>query len=130
MASPQHLDALIGQALECASEAAGEVRALGLSPVDDYLKLIGAVTVNFWDLREKLYDAHPEVKRDFVKEYEVDEKRFNALTALNNQASLAESAGRIEDAAAGFQQLLDKSAFGFFKLCAEAGLYRTANAKK
>jgi hypothetical protein len=125
MASNQHLDAVIGEALECANEAALEVRELGLAPVDRHLKSIGHAINALWEVREALYKAHPEVKRDFVAESEVDEARFNALCALHDRACETERAGNQAEAATLFKQLLQESKFGFFKLCAEAGLFRT-----
>ena len=129
MASNQHLDAVIGEALECANEAALEVRELGLAPVDRHLKSIGLVVASLWEVREALYRAHPEVKRDFVAESEVDEARFNTLCALHDRACETERAGNHAEATTLFKQLHHESKFGFFKLCAEAGLFRTSNAR-
>jgi hypothetical protein len=127
MASNQHLDALIGEALECASEAALEVRELNLAPVDRHLKSLGHVVNSLWEVREALYRAHPEVKRDFVAESEADEARFNTLSALHNRACEIERAGNHTEAAALFKQLHEQAKFGFFKLCAEAGMFRTSS---
>ena len=130
MASNQHLDAVIGEALECANEAAAEVRALGLAPVNLHLKSIGHAVSSLWEVREALYRAHPEVKRDFVVESEVDEARFNILCALHDRACETELGGNYTGAAVLFKQLYEQSKFGFFKLCAEAGLFRTSKARK
>ncbi|WP_171088947.1 hypothetical protein [Usitatibacter rugosus] len=130
MASNQHLDAVIGEALECATEAAAEIRELGLAPVDRHLRSIGDAVNSLWEVREALYRAHPEVKRDFVAESEVDEARFEALCALHNRACETERAGNHAEAATLFKQLHEQSKFGFFKLCAEAGLFRTDDAHK
>jgi hypothetical protein len=116
---------LIGEALECATEAGRKVRELGLEPPSSYLHKIGVAVHELWEIRDALYKLHPDIKRDFVSESEVDEIRFNALTALHAEALAAEADGRIAEAAAKFQQLLADSKFGFFKLCAEAGLWRT-----
>ena len=130
MANPKYLDALIGQALECANEAAREVRELPLDPADVHVRKIGNAIVELWELRDALYKAYPEIKRDFVVESQVNEERFVALDSLHVEALAAESAGRTQEAAATFARLRAEASFGFFKLCAEAGLYRTQNAKK
>src|SRR5260221_3314341 len=121
MASNQHLDAVIGEALECATEAATQVRELGLAPVDRHLKSLGHAVGALWEVREALYRAHPEVKRDFVAEAGVDEARFNALSALHDRACETERAGNHAECAMLFKQLHRQSRFGVFKLCAEAG---------
>jgi hypothetical protein len=130
MASNQHLDAVIGEALECANEAAAQVRELNFAPLDRHLKSLGHAISSLWEVREALYRAHPEVKRDFVAEFENDELRFNALSALHDRACDAERCGNHTEAAELFKQLHEQSKFGFFKLCAEAGLFRTSNAHK
>jgi hypothetical protein len=130
MATPQHLDALIGEALECANEAAREIRELSLNPHSSYLHKIGTVVLELWEVRSALYKIHPEIKRDFVSESETDEDRFNAMMSLQEGAVKAESEGRFLDAEAAFQRLHTESKFGFFKLCAEAGLWRTQNGQK
>jgi hypothetical protein len=130
MPSYQHLDALIGEALECADDAAGVIRDLELSPVDRHLKKIGEAILALWEVRDALYKAHPEVKRDFVAEYEVNEARYNALLAIQNDAAQAEKVGHTEEAARLYQRLLYEAKFGFFKLCAEAGMYRNSSDGK
>jgi hypothetical protein len=128
MASPEHLDALIGQALECASEAARQLRELNLDPVDKHLHSIGRAANELWELREHLYEVFPGIKRDFVEESEVDEHRFNQLSALYNRALIAEQGDDKVEAAILFERLRTEAVFGFFKLCAEAGLYRISKA--
>jgi hypothetical protein len=130
MPSYQHLDALIGEALECADDAAGVVRDLQFAPVDRHLKKIGEAIVALWEVRDALYKACPELKRDFVAEYELDESRYNALLAIQNEADEAEKRGRVAEAARLYQNLLAEAKFGYFKLCAEAGIYRNSRNGK
>lgn len=129
MPSERHLDTLIGEALECANEAAAQVRDLRLEPLDRYLRSIGHAVNSLWEVREALYKVHPELKRDFVSEYELDETRYNSLLAIHDQAEEAERSGNLAEAARLFRQLYAQATYGFFKLCAEAGLYRTSNGK-
>jgi hypothetical protein len=130
MSNPKYLDALIGQALECIDEAAREIRELPLEPTNVHVRKIGNAVLELWELRDALYKVHPEIKRDLVVESEMDEARFEALSSLHAEALAAESAGRVREAAATFERLQTDASFGFFKLCAEAGLYRTRNASK
>ena len=130
MPSEKHLDILIGEALECANEAAAQVRALHLEPLSRYLKSIGHAVNSLWELRETLYKEHPELKRDFVSEYELDEARYNSLSAIHDAACQAERSGNLPEAARLFEELRADATYGFFKLCAEAGLYRTLNGGK
>lgn len=64
------------------------------------------------------------MKRDFVQESESDPGRFEALTQVLNEASEDESAGRLDMAADGYRHQLREAQFGFFRRCAEAGLFR------
>jgi hypothetical protein len=129
MASHAHLDMLLGQTLECLNEAAGQVRELELEPVKDNLMYIGRAIEEVWGLRERLYAMHPEVKRDFVQESEADPTRFEALTQVLTRASEDEAAGRLDAAADGYRRLLGEAQFGFFRRCAEAGLFRVASTQ-
>ncbi len=127
MKTPAHLDSLIGEALECLNEAARGVRDLKIEPVDDNVKKFGAAIIELWEVRERLYTIKPELKRDFVVESEVNPERYEALLKVHEAAALAESNGNLQQAKILFKKLLDESKFGFFKLCAEAGLYRIDN---
>lgn len=102
------------------------VRALPLQPVDRHLRLLGNIIIQLWEVRDALSRAHPEVGRSAaMDECETDEQRFLALDDLHAEALAAESAGAMSQAAALFERLLTEASFGHFKLCAEAGLYRT-----
>jgi hypothetical protein len=127
MRNPAHLDALIGEALECLNEAARAVRELPVDPVDDNLQKLGAAIIEVWGVRERLYALRPDLKRDFVVESEVNIERYDTLSKDFEAAALAEREGNLEQATVLFRKLLDESKFGFFKLCAEAGLYRLGN---
>jgi hypothetical protein len=129
MPSYAHLDALIGQALECLNQAAAEIRDLPFEPATDNVRKIGEATYQLWELRQQLYREHPEAKRDFVVESELNEARFEHLSELLAEASAAETDGRREAAIALFSQLRSESQFGFFQRCAEAGLYRLSHVE-
>ncbi len=129
MASLEHLDLLLGEALECIDKAAPEVRELALPESDSRqaLQYIGNAVGQLWGIRDELlYKLKPELKRDFVKEMEQDKKRWEELNEINLKARTAESNGEIEKAMSLFKELLTTSRFGYFRLLAEAGLYRVS----
>jgi hypothetical protein len=130
MASFEHLDLLIGQALECMDGAAGEIRDLSLYNQKELLKKIGLSIYELWEVRNSIYEIKPELKRDFLKKYEQDKARYEELSELHRQAYAAEKAGEDLTARNLYQKLMDASRFGFFRLLAEAGLYRVSQSEK
>lgn len=129
MASLEHLDLLLGEALECIVDAAHEVRELALSEPDSEKALlyIGNAVGQLWGIRDEiLYKLKPALKRDFLIEIEQDEKRWEELDEIHSKARTAESSGEIDEAMSLFSELLTTSRFGFFRLLAEAGLYRVS----
>jgi len=124
MVSLEHLDLLVGEALERIDEAAYEVRKLGIPDRDEILRHIGNVVGQLWGVREILYKIKPGLKRDFVKEIEQNKMRWEELNEIALKASTAERNGEINDAMNLFNKLLITSRFGYFRLLAEAGLYR------
>jgi len=130
MASLEHLDLLLGQALECVDEAAHEVRELGIPEREEFLRYIGSVVGQLWGVREILYKIKPELKRDFVKEIEQNKTRWEELHEIALKAGTAEGNGKINDAMNLFNELLTTSRFGYFRLIAEAGLYRLSKMQE
>ena len=127
MKSYEHLDLLLGQALECMDEAAGEVKALSVINQKEWLKHIGRSIVELWELRDAIYEKKPELKRDFVTEFSNDKQRYEDLHIIYRKAAEAEDSGDFDTAINHYKELLETSKFGFFKLIAEAGLYRSIN---
>jgi hypothetical protein len=130
MASFEHLDLLIGEAIECMDGAAGEIRNLSLYNQKELLKKIGLSIYELWEVRNSIYEIKPELKRDFINEYEQDKARYEELSKLHRQARAAEKAGEALSARNLYQKLMDVSSFGFFRLLAEAGLYRVSQSEK
>jgi tetratricopeptide (TPR) repeat protein len=129
MATLEHLDLLLGEALECMEEAAHEARGLALLEPDNgqILRYIGNALGQLWGIRDEiLYRLKPELKRDFVKEIEQDKTRWEELNEIHEKAYLAESKGEIHEAMSLFNKLLTASRFGYFRLLAQAGLYRVS----
>ena len=129
MATFEHLDLLLGQALECIEEAASEIRELSLVKQKEMLKHIGRSIVELWEVRDLIYEIRPDIKRDFAKEYSKDQQRFEDLNLIQRKAAEAEKGGDYELAINIYNDLLSKSKYGFFKLLAEAGLYRSMALK-
>lgn len=130
MNSIEQLDLLLGQALENIMGAADEIRSLGLQESDAYIKHIGKATMELWDIRESLYALRPDIKRDFLSELESDPARYEQLSQLHQQAMVAETSGDMGSARTFYQELRERSKYGWFTLLAEAGLYRTSEKGK
>jgi len=130
MGSLEHLDLLLGEALECMDEAAGEVREIIAVNQKDCLRRLGRAIAELWEIREEIYGVRPDLKRDFAEEYEQDKERYEKLQQQHKRAAVAEKQGELELARKLYQELLDTSGFGFFRLVAEAGLYRVSKIEK
>jgi hypothetical protein len=89
--------------------------------------MLGRVISGIWNVRSEIYNIHPEIKPDFVKEYENDEKRYQYLNGIAKKAFEMESCGNINGAMDAYEELYSNSSFGHFRFVAEAGLYRTKN---
>ncbi|MEW6296041.1 MAG: hypothetical protein AB1467_07205 [Candidatus Diapherotrites archaeon] len=129
MSSLEHLDLLLGEALESIMGASSEVKGLTMIDQKETLMLLGRIVCELWDIRDKIYFLKPELKRDFVREYEEDEQRYEKLKDLQMQAYEAENIGHIDYAISLYKELFEISRFGYFRLLAEAGLYRLSKMR-
>jgi hypothetical protein len=129
MASLNHIDMLLGESLECIDEAAGEIRDIDFPDQRETLKQLGRTICELWEVRERIYKIRPDLKRDLVIEYEKDKQRFEELDDLKNRALGAEKNSATEEARGLYQTLLATSRFGYFRLLAEAGLYRVSKGR-
>ncbi len=66
------LDILLGEALGCLNEAAGLVRDIPELEDKPNLSDLGKAIAHAWEVRNRVHTQWPELKPDFVKEYEVD----------------------------------------------------------
>jgi hypothetical protein len=130
MRSYEHLDLLLGQALECIDDAASEIKELSIFNQKDLLKHIGRSILELWEIRDAIYEIKPDIKRDFVTEYSKDKQRYEDLSDLHRKAIKSEEAGDYESAISLYNELLSKSKYGFFKLLAESGLFRSMSTNK
>lgn len=124
MASLTHLDVLLGASLEQLMEAASEIRGLDELDQKASIKRIGMAVLEIWAIREEIYRINPTLKRDFVREYDQDKERYESLDELFQRAAEFEDNMEMDSARRLYQELLKKSRFGYFRLLAEAGLYR------
>ena len=85
MASFEHLDLLLGQALECMDEAAGEIRDLSIYNQKELLNKIGLSIYELWEVRNMIYEIKPQLKRDFIRELEQDKTRYEELSKLHRR---------------------------------------------
>lgn len=122
--SKKYCDTLLGEALEYLIRTFQEAKKMDDLPKSLYVT-IGRIISEIWSIRNVLYEIEPSIKRDFVLEYEDDSQRFKRLDDIFNEAVLLEKKGEIEAARRLFSELHNKADFGYFKLLAEAGLYRT-----
>jgi len=124
MASLEHLDMLLGDALERLVEASDEVRGINQLEQKEILKRIGRAVSELWGVRNQIYQLEPGLKRDFVIEHEQNRERFETLNELYKRAYEKEKNGDTDAARSLFKELYGASSFGYFRLLAEAGLFR------
>lgn len=124
MSSIEHLDMLLGDALERIVEAADEIREIDYLDQKECLKVIGRSVTELWKIREHIYKINPELKRDFIIEHKQDKARFENLNEIYKKAAKSEKKGEYNSAKGYYTNLYEESRYGYFKLIAEAGLYR------
>lgn len=87
MASLEHFDLCIGESLERLQSAVAEVQELK-SEVKDSKAIVAKIAsaiLEIWKAREIFYESMPQVKRDFKRENEEDERRYEELNAILNR---------------------------------------------
>ena len=128
MATLEHLDLVVGEALENIVEASNEVRKIDVIDVKEALKHLGKAITELWHIRETIYSLKPELKRDFVQEHEKDKVRYEQLSTLRERACQAEANSDLDAAIMIYDELRQSSRFGYFNMVAEAGLYRVSKS--
>ena len=83
MASFEHLDLLLGKALECMDEATGEIRGLSLLKQKELIKKLGRTIVEVWEVCNAIYEIKPEIKKGFITEYSNDRQRYEDLHQIH-----------------------------------------------
>jgi len=130
MASLEHIDLELGEALECMMGAAADMRSVDTLNASEQLKRIGKATMVLWEIREEIYRLRPDLKVEHAQEIEQNKVRYEQLSAIHERARAAEDAGELQTARMAFVELLDASQYGHFTRLAEAGLYRTSDKEK
>ncbi len=125
MASLEHLDTLLGEICELLSESANEIRGIQEMESKTNLRKVGNAIVEMWNIREEIYKISPTMKRDFVVERQQNKIRYETLKKICLAAEENERAGMMDAAYDLYKNLHKQSCFGFFRLRAEAGMYRT-----
>ncbi|MEW5733814.1 MAG: hypothetical protein AB1921_03110, partial [Thermodesulfobacteriota bacterium] len=86
MYSLEYTDMLIGEALEQLTRAAAEIKNQQGLDARAFLLKIGGIISAIWAVRDEIYKINPDIKRDFVAEYENDSDRYESLNQLYNNA--------------------------------------------
>lgn len=128
MATLEQVDLCLGESLEMLVTAAGEFKEYtsknDFGDKNAILKNIGDAVSIIWHARNALYEKRPDLKRDFKKEYEENKQRYEDLDLIFMKARNFEKDGNFDEARKIYKELLEQSKFGYFKLLAQAGLYR------
>jgi len=130
MASFEHIDSLLGEALECIVSASNNIKQLVFPEQNQSRIILGRALAEIWEVRDIIYRVAPEIKYALVREYELNEESFNELIKIQNNAYVAEHNGAFHEASDYYKELFRKSNFGYFRLVAEAGLYRLSNTQQ
>ncbi len=128
MSSLEHFDLLIGESLERLVEAVSEIKTTQNSMQIDSKQIsmkIGKTVSELWAIRDTIYRVKPELKRDFVKEHEQNPLRYEELDQLYQKAYKYEKEADLDSAHQAYKELHKASRFGYFRLIAEAGLFRS-----
>lgn len=124
MSRLRELDVILGEALEYANDSARVIRECSEIDTKKNLYRVGHAINSLWEIREQIYAVNPELKQDFVSEFERDENRYDAMSELYSSAWQAEESGQFGEAERLYKELLQQSNYGHFRRLAEAGLYR------
>lgn len=121
------LDHVLGESLEHANYAAKLVREINALDTKTNLADLGQAICSLWEIRERIYAIAPELKPDFVQEFQLNESNFNELSEIHDKALTLESEQNFPEAEDLYRQLLSRAKLGHFRRLAESGLYRVAN---
>ncbi|MBP3194665.1 MAG: hypothetical protein J6M05_03260 [Cardiobacteriaceae bacterium] len=120
----KNCDIYLGEILELLTEVLAEIK----ENKDDgiYKDLFSALSremLNFWEIREKIYQVEPQIKRDFLLEMEEDKERFDELNRELQQALSLYREGDFPRAKEAFNQVLSKAQSGYFANICKAKIY-------
>jgi len=125
--SLEYLDWLLGEALEDIEEAAGEVREIAEIEQEKCLMGLGQAVQVLCAIREHLFELKPELRTEASRAVKENSKeRYDELVRLQGAALEAEREGDAPRAARLFEELQSYARNGYFRMFAEASLYRLA----
>ena len=122
----EKLEWLLGFALQCLDDAAGEVRDASELDTQACLKHIGAAIVSAWDLRDKVHSIRPSLRPDFVAHHAACREEYERYDQIVGDALISERNGDSDNAAALWAELLSDSVPSHFRVQAQAGMYRAS----
>ncbi len=121
------LDHVLGESLENANYAAKLVREINTLDTKANLADLGQAICFLWEIRERIYAIAPELKPDFVQEFQLNESKFNELCQIHDKANNLEAEQKFSEAKDLYRQLLSRAKLGHFRRLAESGLNRVTN---
>ena len=123
----QNFDFKLGEVAQFLSNCAGEFRDFTAKFDEqwqkEYRHIIGKTVYEITEFRTKLYEKYPNLTHDFVKENKENRERADMLGKINTEAQILFHAKDFAKAKEKFEELLQKSEFGYYKLEAEIMLY-------
>jgi hypothetical protein len=128
MATLEELEGLLAEALQCLSDAAGVVRGLPELEARTHLKRLGDAINNAWEIRDQIFRIRPDLKPPFVVEHEENRTRYDGLAEIAEEAHDLEESGKTSQARQKFLELHRSSVRGYFRMVAEAGLFRLSQS--
>jgi len=129
MSNLNKLEGNFSEALELLVEASDLIRGSDELDTTSSLMAVGKAISNIWEVREKIHSLRPDLKPLFAEESRKDKLRYDKLAKLHQWARKAENDGDLQKAQELFLELNEKAKGGYFRLLAEAGLYRVSQAK-
>lgn len=128
MSKQSDIDGHLSEALDKICATADIIREI--DELDDVPTMgrLGKAIEEIWEVRERIFTLWPEVQpdsSDVAELVEVYRKRFKASQA----AEALLTVGDLTGAQAAYEKIMTRS-HGFFKMEAEAALYRISQAEK
>ncbi|MBR1375037.1 MAG: hypothetical protein IJ566_03040 [Cardiobacteriaceae bacterium] len=120
----KNCDIYLGEILELLNEVLVEIKENKEEGIyKDLFSALSREMLNFWDIREKIYQAEPDIKRDFLLEIEEDKERFESLNNQLQQALSLYQEDNFQAAKEAFNQVLNKAKSGYFVNICKAKIY-------
>ncbi|WP_342130156.1 hypothetical protein [Hydrogenophaga sp. OTU3427] len=106
MASPESIYRLLRVASKLLDQAASEIRDGKLEPVRGNIEHIGRALSEIFDIRQKIYEVRPDLKREYLSEPSPNPEANRLLTRFMFEASELEDGGRTAEAIEKYKEFL------------------------